>query len=148
MTTCSQCGSPLRHRSDSDHSMFWAIIDRAYQNWPHDHEFEPLGRMHLYGWLLIEAGHHKPPIEIESRNKEFVASIVRAMFPAIKDKVHCIRFFPTAKGVRVLLPESLSYKAAGKHKYEDVRAKVYEIIEATLGVTVETLKKEADREAA
>lgn len=128
--------------------MFWAIIDRAYQNWPHDHEFEPLGRMHLYGWLLIEAGHHKPPIEIESRNKEFVASIVRAMFPAIKDKVHCIRFFPTAKGVRVLLPESLSYKAAGKHKYEDVRAKVYEIIEATLGVTVETLKKEADREAA
>ena len=129
--------------------MFWAVIKLAYDNWPNNHEFEPLGRDHLYGWLLIEAGYiHEPPIEIESRNKDFVRDIIMAVFPAIKSKIHCIRFIPTAKGVRVLVPKSLDYKTAGKRQFEDVRSKVYQIIEDVLGVPVETLKREARREAA
>jgi len=140
---CPTCGQASRHRSDADHRMFWAVMKLAYDNWP-EHEFEPLGISHLYGWLLIEAGYiHEPPIEIESRNKDFVRDIVMALFPAIKSKIHCIRFVPTAKGVRVLVPKSLDYKTAGKRQFEDVRSKVYEIIESVLGVPVETLKREA-----
>ena len=141
---CPTCGQGLRHRGDADHRMFWSIMKIAYDTWPEAHEFQPLGKMHLYGWLLIEVGYiHEPPIEIESRNVEFVQAILMAVFPAIKSKIHCIRFVPTAKGVRVLIPKSLDYKTAGKRQYEDVRSKVYELIEVTLGVPVEQLKREA-----
>jgi len=118
-------------------------MEIAHSSWPEDHEFQPLGKMHLYGWLLCEAGWHEPPIEIESRNPEFVKSILTAVFPAMKSKLHCIRFIPTAKGVRVLVPKSLDYKTAGKRQFEDTRARVYEIVESVLETTIETLKSEA-----
>lgn len=127
--------------------MFWSIMEIAHDSWPEAHEFQPLGKMHLYGWLLTEAGWHEPPIEIESRNPEFVKSILMAVFPAMKSKLHCIRFTQTAKGVRVLIPKSLDYKTAGKRQFEDTRAKVYEVIESVLGTDIERLKREA-REAA
>lgn len=145
--TCPHCKQPWQHRSDADHRMFWSILELAYQNWP-EHEFQPLGKMHLYGWLLIESGWHEPPIEIESRNKDFIRDIVMSLFPALKSKIHCIRFSPTAKGVRVLIPKSLDYKTAGKRQFQDVRAKVYEVIESVLQVPVETLKRESRQEAA
>jgi hypothetical protein len=123
--------------------MLHAIVTLAYQNWPEDHEFQPMGRDHLYGWLLIEAGHHELPVEIESRNPVIVRNILAAVFPIMKSKIHCIRFQPTAKGVRVLIPKSLDYKTAGKRQFEDVRGRIYEILETVLGVSVETLKREA-----
>jgi hypothetical protein len=124
--------------------MFWAVLKLAYENWPTDHEFEPLGRDHLYGWLLTEVGYHHTPVpEIESRNPDFVREIVMSIYPALKSKVHCIRFIQTAKGVRVLIPKSLDYKTAGKRQFEDTRARVYEVIESVLGVPIETLKSEA-----
>jgi hypothetical protein len=126
--------------------MLHAIVSLAYANWPDGHEFEPMGRDHLYGWLLIQAG-HCTAIDIESRKPEVITATIAAIFPAIKRRVHCIEVQPTAKGVRILISDSLSYKEAGKRKFEDVRSKVYEVIESVLGVTVETLKREA-REAA
>jgi hypothetical protein len=142
--TCPHCKQPWLHRSDADHRMLHAIVSIAYANWPEDYEdFQPLGRDHLYGYLLIAAGWHEPPVEIESRNPDFIREIVMALFPMMKRKIHCIRFAPTAKGVRVLIPKSLDYKTAGKRQFEDVRSKVYEVLESVLGVPIETLKHEA-----
>ena len=70
-------------------------------------------------------------------------AIVMALFPAIKKKIHCIRFVEMAKGIRVLIPKSLDYKTAGKRQFEDVRSAVYTIIESVLGVDIDTLKREA-----
>lgn len=128
--------------------MLHAIVTLAYQNWPESHTFEPMGRDHLYGWLLIEAGWHEDPIDIESRKPEIVTATVAAIFPAVKRTLHCIKVVPTSKGVRILIPKSLSYKTAGKRQFEDVRSKVYEVIESVLGVTVETLRQEARHGAA
>jgi hypothetical protein len=141
--SCPHCKQPWQHRSDADHRMLHAIVSLAYANWPEDHSFEPMGRDHLYGWLLIEAGHHEDPIDIESRRPEIVQATIAAIFPAVKRSIHCIQVVPTAKGIRVLIPKSLSYKSTGKRRFEDVRSKVYELIESVLGVPIETLKHEA-----
>jgi hypothetical protein len=133
----------VQQRSDADHRMFWSLMEIAHSSWPEHHEFQPLGKMHLYGWLLTEAGWHEPPIEIESRNPDFIREIVTRIFPALKSKIHCIRFIPTAKGVTVLIPKSLDYKTAGKRQFEDVRSAVYDVIESVLGVPIETMKHEA-----
>jgi hypothetical protein len=145
--TCPHCKQYWQHRSDADHRMLHAIVSLAYTNWPEDHIFEPMGRDHLYGWLLIQA-EHCTAIDIESRKPATIEATIAAIFPAIKRRVHCIEVKPTAKGVRILISDSLSYKEAGKRKFEDVRAKVYEIIETTLGVKIEDLKRETQREAA
>ena len=127
--------------------MFWAIIDRAYQSWPEDHEFKPTSKYHLYGWLLIEAG-HCDSVEVETKDYGVAKIFAKAFFTLTQREIHCMRVFETEKGMRITVPQSLSYAEAGKKKYEGVRTNVYEIIEAILGVTVEELKREAQREAA
>jgi hypothetical protein len=141
--TCPTCKQPWLHRSDADHRMLHAIVSIAYTNWPESHEFEPMGRDHLYGWLLIQAGHHEPPIDIASRKPEIVRETLQAITPIVAKRFHCIKILPMAKGYRVLFPKSLSYKEAGKRQFEDVRSKVYEVIETVLGTDIETLKREA-----
>jgi hypothetical protein len=145
--TCPHCKQPWLHRSDADHRMLHAIVSLAYANWPEAHSFEPMGRDHLYGWLLIQAD-HCTVVDIESRKPATIEATISAIFPAIKRRVHCIDVQPTAKGVRIRISDSLSYKEAGKRKFEDVRSKVYEIIEAVLGTNVEALKREARQERA
>ncbi len=138
--TCPNCGGPMKHRSEDDHEMFWAILHRAYENWPENHGFKPDNKSHLYGWLLIEAG-HKDCVEVETTDKSVAISVARAMFSVTKREIHCMRVFGTPTGVRICVPKSLSYKSAGKKQYEGVRSVVYEIIETALGVKVETLKR-------
>lgn len=144
---CAECGCEVMfasHRSGADHRMFHAIVSLAYLNWPkRDDVYQPLGRDNLYGWLLVEADYCEPPVEIESRNMEFVSAICARLLSALKDKVHYWRIVETPKGVQVILPKSLSYKTAGKRQFEDTRSAVYEIIETTLGVKIEDLKREA-----
>ena len=146
--TCPTCKQPWQHRSDADHRMLHAIVSLAYTNWPETHEFEPMGRDHLYGWLLIKSGWHEPPIDIESRKPEIITSTLAAIGPIVAKRFHCIQVLPTAKGVRVLFPKSLDYKSAGKRQFEDIRSKIYEVIESVLGVSVDQLKREAQKEAA
>jgi hypothetical protein len=124
--------------------MLHAIVSLAYQNWPEDFdEFQPVGRDHLYGWLLVRAGYIEDPIDIKSRSKAFALSIVGEMIPLLKRRLHYIDISETAQGLRVIVPKSLDYKTAGKKKFEETRSKMYEILEAVLGVPVETLKREA-----
>ncbi len=147
---CADCGSTRlagRHRSDSDHGMFWAVVERAYENWPESAGFQPSSKDHLYGWLLIEA-RHLESAEVESDDTDTVLAAGKAFFKLAGRKIHCVRMYRMEHGVRIVIPKSLSYRAADKRTFEDVRSKVYEIIEATLGVPIETLKKEAEREAA
>lgn len=130
----------MRHRSDEDHGMFWAIMQRAYECWPEQHPFRPDSRDHLYGWCLIEAG-HKKCVEVETDNPSQAVAVVKAIYEVSGDEVHCIRLFGTPSGIRICTPKSLSYRTAGKKKYEDVRSAVYEIIESVLEVKIDELKR-------
>ena len=149
VTTCTHCGSPERHRSDADHKMFHAVIQRVFENWPEHmaEKFKPTDAMHLYGWLLIEV-EYMETAEVENKDHDAVVATVKAIYEITKRKIHCLRIFPTEKGYRIAIPKSLSYAEAGKKKYEEVRAKVYELVEVILGVPIATLKREAQKEAA
>lgn len=141
MTSCWVCGSHLDARSDPDHRMFWAIMQAAFDNWPEAHPFKPDDRDHLYGWILIEVGHRRCA-EVETTDKSIALRVAEAMFEIAADEVHSVRVFGTASGIRVCVPRSLKYEAVGKREFQRVRSAVYEVIEATLGVSIESLKRE------
>jgi hypothetical protein len=131
----------MRHRSDKDHAMHRALIRKAFQNWPEDHRFQPDDEDHLYGWLLIEAG-AKACVEVESKDVDVAKAVARGIFEVTKRRIHCMRIFPAGDtGLRICVPDSLAYEEAGKRKFEETRRAVYEIIETTLGVKIETLKR-------
>ena len=145
---CAECGceiTPTPHRSDIDHRMFWAIVHRAFENWPEQHAFCATDANELYGWLLVEA-EHSVSGEVQDKDINAIRKSARAFLDLAGESEHPIyymRLTPTKKGVKVTIPKSLRYKTVGKRQFEDVRSKVYEIIETVLGVQVETLKREA-----
>lgn len=126
-------------RSSKDHGLFWAIMDRAFDNWPADHPFQPDSKEHLYGWILIEVG-YRECTEVETDDKAVAAAVAKAIFGVTKREIHCMRIYGTSAGVRVCVPQSGDYEHAGKKKFEAMRSAVYEYIEITLGVKIEQLK--------
>jgi len=120
--------------------MFWAIMQRAFENWPEDHVFRPDSKEHLYGWILIEAGYSECT-EVEAKDHAVALAVAKAIYGVTKREIHCMRIFGTSTGVRVCVPQSGDYAHAGKKKFEQMRSAVYEVIEATLGVSIDELKR-------
>ncbi len=137
--TCPNCGGTQRHRSVSDHGMFWAVMQRAFDNWPESHPFKPDTKEHLYGYILIEVG-YRDCTEVETNDKAVATAVAKAIFGVTKREIHCMRVYGTPAGVRVCGPKSGAYEHAGKKKFEAMRSAVYEYIEITLSVKVEELK--------
>lgn len=129
----------MKHRGHKDHGMFWAVMRRAFDNWPEDHAFKPESPDHLYGWILIEIGYSECT-EVETDDKSIAIAVAKAIYGVTKREIHCMRVFGTSTGVRVCVPQSGDYAHAGKKKFEDMRSAVYEVIENTIGVRIEELK--------
>lgn len=120
--------------------MFRSIVRRAFDNWPETHPFRPENEDHLYGWLLIEVGYSECQ-EVETDDIDLAKAVVKAIFAISQREIHCMRIYGTPTGVRVCVPQSAAYQNAGKRKFEQMRAAVYEVIETTLGVKIEELKR-------
>lgn len=133
-------GRKFLDRSPKDHGLFWAIMERAYDNWPVDHVFQPDSKEHLYGWILIEVG-KRECTEVDTNDRDVAKAVAKAIFSVTKREIHCMRIFGTDTGIRVCVPESGDYEHAGKAKFEAMRSAVYEYIETTLGVKIEQLKQ-------
>lgn len=135
----------MKHRSAKDHGAFWRVAQRAFDNWPENHPARPASKENLIGWILIEVGcsEHRDIEDIDPSNPDEIRlakAIVRATYELSERTIHCMRIFPLPPNhIRIYVPQSLSYQLAGKRKYEEARAKVYEYIETTLGVKVEQL---------
>lgn len=150
---CPHCGceidfAPVSQRSSADHNMFWATVAKACQSWPHSHRFQPTGVSpkdrvnNLYGWLLVEIG-YVDTLDIESHEVHAVDVGFRVARRKKDSKIHYWRLTQTETGWQLITPRSTNKLTAGKRQFEDVRSRVYEIIEVTLGVKVEDLKREA-----
>jgi len=138
---CPTCGGPMKHRSDKDHGMFWAMMQTAYDNWPETHKCKPTSRENLYGWILIELSFAQT-IDVEAEDIAIAMRTARATFEISKRKIHCMRVFQIEGGVRIAVPDSTAYDAAGKKKFETIRAAVYEYVETVLGVKIEEIKRQ------
>lgn len=125
--------------------MYWAVLRKAFRNWPEAHKFQPRDEAHLHGWLLIEAGYYtSAEIEVSDDEEQAAKAMARAIFSITARDIHDMRLLRSGRGRwRICVPDSLSYEAAGRAKYHEMRAAVYEIIVAVLGIeSIEVLKRE------
>ena len=142
---CPTCGGPLRHRSDTHHKLFFAVITQVFHNWPEAHAFQPSSAEHLRGWLLIEAGHTKQ-IEIAGPQNITVAAVKACR--EVLGNAEALRMYRTETGIRLVAPASLKYREVGKRKFEDISHAVFEIVEAITGTPIEQFRQQARRPAA
>lgn len=144
---CDKCGSPVRHRSDPHHRLFFSVVAKAFDSWPERATFQPTDAEHLRSYLLVKAGHYdKLDIRCDNPDAFSLEDQLRAILSTVANRPPLLHTYPW--GVRAFWPRSISYAAADRKIFNDVSSKVFEILEATLGVPIETLKREAEREAA
>lgn len=139
---CPNCGQPMRQRSMDHHKLFFAFIREVYSHWPEAHPFQPRNAEHLRGWLLIEAGHYEET-EIEHRSVAFIVSVAKAIYALVSGRVHCMRMFPTKRGVMVRVSKPFDTGTVGKRAFEDIARAVFDYCHDNLGMDVEEMKRRA-----
>lgn len=146
---CLTCGTPLRrHRSDIAHRHFFAIITEAWKLWPTSHPFQPEDAEHLRAYLLVKARHFdKMDVKCKSTDalglKTQLEFVIREFCDGKPPLIHAYPW-----GVRVFKPRSISYAAADRKVFQAVSETVFEIIETAIGVKIDELRREAQKEAA
>lgn len=135
-----------KHRSTKEHRLLFAVIRRAAENWPHPMEGGSLEEQAswLRGWLEVEAGHTEE-VDIEGA-ENITLPVVKAAKSFLRGSTGYVRLKRIPGGLRIIRPASIKYEEMGKKEFQALADRIYEIIQAVLGVSVEQLKKE--REAA
>lgn len=149
--SCPECGVVLadarQHRSDPHHRLFFAVLDRALENWPEGEKFQPEDSEHLRSYVLIKAGHFiNLDLRCENPDALSLEDQLRAIIRTVSEKPPLMHSYQW--GVRLFWPKSLSYAAVDRKTFNEVSEKVFEIISVTLGVPIEQMKREAKRQAA
>lgn len=145
---CPTCGAPVRQRSDASHKHFFAVIAEAFRQWPTTAEFQPEDAEHLRSYLLVKARHFDK-LDVRCKNSDAIGlktqldAVIRAFCDGKPPLIHAYPW-----GLRIFKPRSISYATADRKVFQAVSEAVFEIIEATLGVKVEDMKREARQEAA
>lgn len=146
---CKHCGSPARHRSDPHHRLLFAVIARAFENWPEgpDEKFRPADVEHLRAYLLIKAGHYNK-IDLRCENPDAISleQQIRGVLGAVAEKPTLVHTYPW--GIRIYLAKSISYSELGRAEFNTICERVFEVLSAKLRVDIKTLKREAELEPA
>ena len=133
-----------RPRRRKPHSMMFAVIARAFENWPEKHEFSPENPEHLRAWLLVKAGYRS--IFGESMNRlSSPLSMVEFVKAAMSRQRSCggYSFVTDYNGSIVqLVPHSIAFHQLDEDQIRPIRDAVYQLIEQHTGIPVVALKKE------
>jgi hypothetical protein len=121
----------------------FAVIGLAFENWPHNHKFQPMDAEHLRAWLAIEVGHYDA-LTVERLDGERLDDIV-AMGKFFCGGRKDFRLVGVGGGLELRRPRTMK-KVLPIKEFRAMATKVYEIIEAATGITPEIYK--ANREAA
>lgn len=146
---CKHCGNPTKHRSDPHHRLLFAVIARAFDNWPEGpgEKFKPSDPEHLRAYLLIKAGHYnKIDLRCENPNAISLEDQIRAVLGAVADKPTLVHTYPW--GIRIFTPKSISYAELGRAEFNIICERVFEVLSAKLRVDIKDLKREAELEPA
>lgn len=151
--SCPECGCLLtKPRSPADHRRFFSAIAKAFMHWPEGHEFQPDSPEHLRAYLLTEAGHAETtPIFVEldcfqEAEKTAALKLVRlaveaALAAARNDGSYA---FARVVGDTIIVskPKSIAFHALSQREFGPLRDQVEAVIEAALGVKIETLLRQ------
>jgi hypothetical protein len=146
--TCPTCGAPKRQRSNASHNLLFAVIAEAFKQWPTSEAFQPEDAEHLRAYLLVKARHFDK-LDVRCKNSDAISlrmqldAVIRAFCDGKPPLMHAYPW-----GIRIFKPRSISYAAADRKIFNAVSEAVFQIIENAIGVKIEDLKREAQREAA
>ena len=147
---CPHCGAITgKVRSLPDHRRFFGMIGKAFDNWPHDHSYQPPSAEHLRAYLLISAGYVDVefiPVAEECAQNPAIMAILRHAIEATHAALSRKRGYSltrvSAAGVEIITPRSINFETLSQKEFGPIRQAVEEILETTLGVTAEQLLRE------
>lgn len=152
MKRCVCCGCEIDDidaRSSKDHRRFFKIVHVAYHHWPEGHDFQPASAEHLRAWLLCKADwktvttYQLPATDSPIQMAAFIGLIEDLL--GDEDNPRFGRW--VGSSLHVFKPKSIKYTRAGQKRFNKVRDAVSEIIEAEIGIPVETLLRESEKAA-
>jgi len=129
-------------RSQQSHSHFFAAINEAWKNLPHDIAESYPSANHLRRWALVKAGFADERSIVAGSNEEArrIAAFVRPSDPyAVITVGGCV--------VKVFTAKSQSRKAMNKADFQSSKTAVLEIVSALVGVSADELSANAGKAA-
>lgn len=153
MKHCPHCGCLLtKPRSIQDHRRFFSVIAHAFEQWRHDHTFQPSSAEHLRAYLLVESGYHvATPVFVEldafpeaERPKalKLVSLAVEASVAAALSQGDYAFVRVVGDTITVLRPKSINFASLSQRDFGPLRDACEQIVEAALGVPAEQLLRE------
>lgn len=146
---CPHCGGILhKHRSEPDHRRFFGLINAAFANWRHDHDFQPDTAEHLRAWLLCKAGYREVvTIPIEGNHPAVARLATIATEAALKASKSYAFIRPSGMGLAVFRPRSIAWDRLSQKEFNPIRQAVEDVITAEIGVEADTLLRQHERAA-
>ncbi len=156
MTSCPHCGcdNDAPPRSSVQHRRFFAVVAAAFDQWPHDHGFQPEDSEHLRAYLLIMAG-WKEQAEVQFSKGDPEAIEAAAITLKVMMKKLGKRVFANvdmdAKKIIGVMPRSIAYMTKQEMDHFEacrIFGRIDDIICATICVeSTDKLLEEAKRAA-
>jgi hypothetical protein len=155
MHSCPSCGSMLtKARSPSDHRRLFALINKAFLHWPHNHEFKPDSADHLRAYLQCRAGHctstpvFVDDVDTSAFTKEQMDVAFRLVAVAVASTVKAALeegdyAFPRIRGLTAVVyrPRSIAWASLDQKAFGPIREAIETEIEIALGVKADELLK-------
>lgn len=145
MKECHHCGVVLtKGRSLPDHRRFFALVAKAYENWPEHHDFQPENSEHLRSWLTCKAGYREStPIHMPDMATDRMRDLFRLSIEAAITAAGGVAFVvPYRDVVAVVRPKSIAWDKIDQREFSKLRDAVSDVIEAETGIKVEDLMRE------
>ena len=148
MKACPHCSGPLKEgksRSSDQHRRYFAMIRRAFDNWPENHEFGPDNPEHLRKYLQVKAGYRSvieiPIKRLDKRSIEMATAAAEVAMRLHSDYCWVIKH----KGsLMVLASKSIKFDTMSHGEFCGLNDHVAEIIEAEIGIKIDDLMKEVE----
>lgn len=133
------CSKP---RNYDRHRLYFAVIDRAFDNWPEQHEFRAETSEHLRHFLQIKAGYKNVEThELDMASPEKIALSTRVILASALQKPYpFVRSY--GDKVAIFTSKSIDYGTLDEAAFKPVLDAVFSVIEAELGVSIEQMKAE------
>jgi hypothetical protein len=141
---CPTCKQVVPHpRNYERHKVLWALLKPALYYWPESETFQPNDTEHLRARLLVQVGwRESEDLHISGGNSRKRTLDVTLAFLNRKRPKPAVHWEQLPDGIRVFWPRSVAYNKCSEDQFKKILNKITEVIENTIGVSVEQMRRE------